>query len=81
MTVVTISLDIEKIPSSGDMVIHRNTSLSNVKPKLIIIIMVIFKCYFSRDHIVLSYKKWCEHRIRKNKQSKSTAHDGKSYLK
>ena len=28
----------------------------------IIIIMVIFKCYFSREHIALSYKKWCEHR-------------------
>ena len=43
--------------------------------------MVIHKCYFSREHIALSYKKWCEHGIRKNKQIKSTAHDGKSYLK
>ena len=25
--------------------------------------MVIFKCYFSREHIALSHKKWCEHRI------------------
>ena len=33
--------------------------------KEIIIIMVIFKCYFSREHIALSYKKWCEHRIGK----------------
>ena len=48
---------------------------------MIIIIMLIFRCYFSREHIVLSYKKWCEHRIRKNQQMKSTAHDGKSYLK
>ena len=40
-----------------------------------------FKCYFSREHIALSYKKLCEHRIRKNQQIKSTAHDGKSYLK
>ena len=31
---------------------------------LIIIIMLIFMCYFSREHIALSYKKWCEHRIR-----------------
>ena len=43
---------------------------------VVIIIMVIFKCYFSREHIALSNKKWCEHRIRK-----STAHDEKSYLK
>ena len=33
---------------------------------IIIIIMVIFKCYFSREDVALSYKKWCEHRIRKN---------------
>ena len=44
---------------------------------VIIIIMVIFKCYFSREHIALSIKKqqWCEHKIRKNKQIKSTVHD------
>ena len=47
---------------------------------IIIIIMAISKCYFSREHIALSKKKWCEHRIRKNQQTKSTAHDGKSYL-
>ena len=47
----------------------------------IIIIMVIFRCCFSSEHIALSYKKWCEHRIRKNQQIKSTARDGKSYLK
>ena len=40
-----------------------------------------FEYYFSREHIALSYKRWCGHRIRKNKQIKSTAHDGKSYLK
>ena len=45
--------------------------------------MVIFKCYFSGELIALSYKKnkkqqqqRCEHRIRKNKQIKSTVHDG-----
>ena len=43
--------------------------------------MVTFRCYFYREHIALSYKKWCGHRIRKNQQIKSTAHDGKSYLK
>ena len=48
---------------------------------VIVIIIVILKCYFSREHIAHSYKKWCEHRIRKNQQMKSTAHDGKSYLK
>ena len=48
---------------------------------MIIIIMVISMCYFSREHIALSHEKWCEHRIRKNQQIKSTAHDGKSYLK
>ena len=52
-----------------------------VRQQLIIIIMVIFKCYFSREHIALSYKKWCEHRIRENEQIKSTARDEKSYLK
>ena len=46
----------------------------------IIIIMVIFKCYISRVPMVLSYKKWCEHRIRKNEQIKSTAHDEESCL-
>ena len=51
----------------------------NVLPH--IIIMVIFKCYFSREHIVLSYKKWCEHRLRENQQIKSTAHDARSCLK
>ena len=39
---------------------------------IIIIIMAIFKCYFSREHIALSYKKWCEHRIKRNQQIKST---------
>ena len=45
----------------------------------LIIIMVIFKCYFSGELIDLSHKKTkqqrCEHRIRKNKQIKSTVHD------
>ena len=47
---------------------------------VIIIIMVTFKCYFSGDLIALSYnkkkkkKQLCEHRIRKNKQIKSTVH-------
>ena len=49
----------------------------------IIIIMVIFKCYFSGELIALSYIKniykkqqqRCEHRIRKNKQIKSTVYD------
>ena len=46
-----------------------------VYDRIRIIIMVILKCYFSREHIALSYKKWCEHRIRKNERIKSTAHD------
>ena len=44
----------------------------------VIIIMVIFKCYFSGEHIALSIKNQqqrCEHRIRKNQQIKSTVHD------
>ena len=44
---------------------------------IIIIIMGIFKCYFSGEHIALSLKKKqqrCEHRIRKNQQIKSTVH-------
>ena len=43
--------------------------------------MVIYKCYFSREHTARSYKKWYEHGIRKTPQIKSTAHDAKSYLK
>ena len=46
-----------------------------------IIIMAISRCYFSSEHIALSYKKSCEHRIRKNQQIKTTVHDGRSYLK
>ena len=48
---------------------------------IIIIIIIIFKCYFSGEHIALSIKKikkqqqWCEHRLRKNQQIKSTVHD------
>ena len=49
---------------------------------VIIIIMVIFKCYFSGELIALSLKiffykqqQLCEHIIRKNKQIKSTVHD------
>ena len=47
----------------------------------VIIIMVIFKCYFSGEHIALSNnnglkkQQRCEHRIRKNQQIKSTVHD------
>ena len=48
----------------------------------IIIIMVIFKCYFSGELIALSEKIFlkkqqqrCEHIIRKNKQIKITVHD------
>ena len=65
----------------------RIQDISNLTPKLlscltiIIIIMVILKCHFSREHIALSYKKWCKHRIMKNQQIKSTANDGKSYMK
>ena len=49
---------------------------------IIIIIMVIFKCYFSREHIALSYKTGVDRELEgKKKQIKSTAHDGKSHLK
>ena len=48
---------------------------------IIIVIMVIYRCHFFREHTALSYKKWCGHRIRKNQQINSNAHDGKSYLK
>ena len=58
-----------------------NKVKSILSTKIIIIIMVIFRCYFSREHIALSYKKWCGHITRKNQQIKSTVHDGKSYLK
>ena len=37
---------------------------------VLLIIMVISKCYFSREHIALLYKKWCEHRIRKTNRLK-----------
>ena len=47
---------------------------------IIIIIMVIFKCYYSGEHIALSIIKKqqqqrCEHRIRRSQQIKSTVHD------
>ena len=61
-------VDVVSVASMSDIVI-------------IIIIMVIYMCYFSREHIAISYDKWCEHRIKKNQQIKSTALDGKSYLK
>ena len=38
---------------------------------IIIIIMDIFQCYFSREHISLSLKRQCEHRIRKNNRLKA----------
>ena len=61
----------------------RSTGRLQCEIILIIIIMVIFKCYFSGEHIALSINKKiktkqqqrCEHRIRKNKQIKSTVHD------
>ena len=37
--------------------------------------IVIFWCYFSSEHIALTYKKWCEHGIRTDQQIKSTSHD------
>ena len=53
------------------------TELMLVTSKIIIIIMVIYKCYFSGEHIAPSSKKQqrCEHGIRKNQQIKSTVHD------
>ena len=53
------------------------------KKTLIIIIMVIFKCNFTEEHIALSIKKKqrCEHRIRKNQQIKSIVHDANQYIK
>ena len=42
----------------GDMNIHFDNALQSLsKQTLIIIIMVIFKCYFSGEIIALSYKK------------------------
>ena len=46
--------------------------------------MVISKCYFSGELIVLSYIKkqqQCEHRIGKNKPIKSTVHDANKKMK
>ena len=37
----------------------------------LIIKLVILKCFFSREHIALSYKKWCEHKIRKTNRLKA----------
>ena len=58
----------------GDVFIHSMKII-------IIIIMVIYKCYLSREYIALSYAKWRGHRNKKKIQIKSTAHDGKLYLK
>ena len=49
--------------------------------------MVIFKCYFSGEHIALSIKiqkkqqQRCEQRIRKNQQIKGTVHDANKCMK
>ena len=43
----------------------------------IIIVLVILMCYFSTEHIALSFFKRCEHRIMKIQQIKSTVHDAK----
>ena len=43
--------------------------------------MVIFKCYFSREHIALSYKtNGANIELDKNQQIKSTVHDAKSHF-
>ena len=60
-----------------DVALVAVTGRLNLLCCILIIIMVIIKCYFYREHIALSHEKWCEHRIRKNQQIKSTAHDGK----
>ena len=60
--------------------IYNNNIIVRPRLEYMIIIMVIFRCYFSREHIALSLKKRCEHRIRKNQQIKNTVHDAKSYL-
>ena len=47
-----------------EIVILRRTERSMVRAMcgvIIIIIMVIFTCYFSRELIALSHRKWCEH--------------------
>ena len=46
---------------------------------LSMIIMVVFKCYFSREHIDLSLKTKNDVNIElgKNQQTKSTVHDAK----
>ena len=66
----------------GARLLELHSSVS-VASGIIIIIMVIFKCYFSGEHIALSIKKQqrCEHRIRKNQQIKSTVHDANKYMK
>ena len=48
---------------------------------IIIIIIAIFKCYFSREHITLSHIKLCERSIWKKQRIKSTAHDVNSCFK
>ena len=67
-------IDVHKNNKIG---LHKLTYDENNKD-ILIIIMVIFKCYFSGEHIALSIKKQQQkqqHRIRKNQQIKSTVHD------
>ena len=62
----------------GRSLLHIWFLFSRTVVYIIIIIMVISKCYFSGEHIALSFflkQQRCEHRIRKNKQIKSTVHD------
>ena len=69
----------------GSCLRGNQSTLFSDQDVIIIIIMVIFKCYFSGEHIVLSIKnkkqQRCEHRIRKNQQIKSTVHDANLYMK
>ena len=67
-----------------DVIVRSNNN--PVNDIIIIIIMVIFKCYFSGELIALSYTKKqqqrCEHRIRREKkQIKSTVHDANQKMK
>ena len=57
--------------SSGQCFLWSLCPMVSVSIAIIIIIMVIFKCYFSREHIALSLKKRCERRIRETNRLKA----------
>ena len=59
---------------NGDISLKK---MAAVNTAVIIIIMVISKCYFSREHIAPSLKNGLSIELGKNQQIKCTVHDAR----